>query len=224
MYTVADVMDVAAAALNDNNKALFTYDVQMPYVRMAIRDVEQDFLLSGVTIGLVDDIAIPVLKGETELSLPPSFFLPISLAERAYGSNDQYVPMTERAFANDDISIPAIDTLNTWDFRHNCINFNACTADREVKLNFWRTLPSVLNQNQTGYLVGAINTIGFKTAQYCAKFIGNNEARSDSVGLEYQDSLDKILGLYTKNNQGKRVRRKPFRLNNTGPYINVRVP
>lgn len=218
-------MDVACAAMNDNNKALYTYAVQNPYVRMALRDVEQDFMLSGVTINLVDDISIPVLKGETELSLPPSFFLPISLLERSLGSTTEaFTPMTEKAFADDDSPIPALSVLSVWDFRHNCINFNACTTDREVKLNFWRTLPAILNENQTGYLVGAVNVLGFKTAGYLAKFIGNNPDRFMAVNGDYQDSLDKLLSLYVKNNQGKRVRRKPFRLNNTGPYINVRVP
>lgn len=217
MYTTGDVMDMAAAVLNDSNRAVFNYAVQLPYLRMANRNLEQDLILNEIPLSLADEVVIPVSAGAVELDLPPNFFLPITLAERALGaSTTNFSKMTERTYADDGSILPAISNLSIWDFRHNCINFNSATTDREVKLNYWRTLPPISNENQTEYIAGAINTLGFKTAEYCAKYIGGNIERAQTAFLDYQDSFDKLVGIFVKNNQGKRVRRKPFRVNSSG--------
>lgn len=212
-YTAGNVMDDAAALLNDAGKSMFTYATQLPYLRIAYKDMDQQLTLSGLELNLISEAEITVLAGATALGLPSSFFVPISLQEKLPAeTNDKYYPIDERK----DISAlneVATNTLRYWDFRHNCINFIGATVDRKVRLVYWRTLPDIVDQATQSEIRGGQNFLAFRTAELCSRYILGASARerSDNLRMESQIAGEQLVALYVKNDQGNRVRRKPFR-------------
>jgi hypothetical protein len=217
-YTAGSVMDTAAALLNDTAKALYSYTVQIPYLKIANRDLEQELQLTENQIDVISEAEIVVSANAISLALPTSFFLPIKLMEKASGDTF-YSPMYEKPDVNL-LNITPGQTLSVWDFRHNCINFIGATEDRTVRLEYWRTLSEIVDQNSNEQFSGAQNYLAFRTAALCAEFIAKDKGRADSLNLQGGAALDRIVSLFVKNNQGKRVRRKPFRRN--PPYLLVR--
>lgn len=210
-YTAGDVMDRAAVLLNDSAKRLYSYTIQLPYLRSAQEELDQEFNANEIQTNLISEIVIPVVAGAISLSLPVSFFLPISLQERKTGEIS-FSDMSEVKNVLD-LDQTANSSLAVWDYRHNCVNFIAANQDRDVRLFYWRTLPDIIDDTSDEPMKGAKNALAFRTAALCAEFAGGgNETRALSLNIQASMATDRLISLYTKNNQGKRVRRKPFRV------------
>lgn len=210
IYTAGDVMNDASVLLNDARQALFNYSTQLPFLKMVMRDLDQLLTLNENPINLIAEAEIVVLANATALALPSNFFIPISLMEK--GSSDTFFsPMTEIADV-EKLQVAATTNLGSWDFRHNDINFVGSIVDRTVKLIYWRNLDELIDEDSLSEVSGARNFLSKKTAAMCAQYIGNNTERAGILNADAMASLDLLLSIGTKNNQGKRVRRKPFRL------------
>ena len=100
-YTAGDVMDTAAALLNDAAMQRFTYSVQLPYMKKAFRELRQLMEAQNMpkTNRIAEMLAVPV--GTTEISYVTTPALPEDLVEirqlweRPAGV-DPWVPMTRR--------------------------------------------------------------------------------------------------------------------------------
>lgn len=211
-YTAGDVMDRAASMLNDTAKSMYSYTVQLPYLKSAHQMMEQEALLHEVPLALISEYETTVSAGALNPSLPTSFFLPLSLKERVDGSvlESDYYEMTQVDNVND-LSLQPIDILKYWDWRHNCINFVGATADREVRIYYWRQLSLLTGEGSIPPLAGADNYLAYKTAALCARYIMADRERADDLDGQAQLCLDTLMAVLTKNNQGVRVRRLPFR-------------
>lgn len=203
-------MDLAASLLNDTTKLLYTFAVQIPYLKSANQQLEQELQAQGNQIDLISEAEITVALGQKYLNLPVSFFIPISLMERKSGTTDSYIPMMERS----DVYAPSAEpssNLSIWDFRHNCINFVGSTEIRQVRLFYYRTLPELVDETSSQEVRGGKNYLSFRTAALCARFIGGNRQRADDLDIQALQHLDLITSIYQKNQQGNRKRRRPFR-------------
>jgi hypothetical protein len=212
-YTAGNVMDDAAALLNDASKSLFTYIVQLPYLRMAYRDMDQELTLNEVELNLLSEAVITVPANQNALGLPTSFFLPISLQEKAVSdTDDMYRPVYEKQDINA-LNLVSQNILQVWDFKHNCVNFIPSTAIRVVRLTYWRTLPTVVDDTSALDVRGGQSYLAFRTAALCSRFIGGENGKSRAIDLNGEASLalDRLISVYVKNSQGVRIRRKPFR-------------
>lgn len=203
-------MDMAASLMNDTAKTFFSYVIQLPYLQMANRSLEKDFILNEVPLQLEVSAVIPVLAGAKELTLPADFFIPLKLEERRTGSTNlnDFVGMTERRFER---GMTAELNLNEWTFREGSVQFNESTENKDIRLTYYRLIPTIANENTVLVENGAFNTLGFKTAEFLSKYIVKDEARAMALMNDYQNELDNLLSVYVKNSQSKRVRRKPFR-------------
>lgn len=208
------VMDQAAAILNDVAKNLYSYTVQLPYIKKANEDLEQTLLVYGVTIQFKKSAAITVSAGATTLVLPSDFLVPISLWERASGSTneDDYVEMDERDWEE---NTQAQSTLTQWSFRENGINLVPSTANREVKLYYDKMLTVVNSENSTEDSILFKSFLAAKTAEYCARFIGMNKVMADEIrDNECFKAEDKLVHILVGNMQGIRFRRPKFTTKN----------
>lgn len=217
-YTSGDVMNAAAALMNDVGKSQYTFVIQLPYLKMAMQKLEQAMDIFENPYNQAIDAAIDVAALATTLTLPGSFFLPISLMERADGSTseDDWVQMNEVSLvdASDVISTVPQECLQNWSFFNGAINFvPAATTPREVRLKFWRMiLVTVADENYTENYIGANNFLAFQTAAYLSKYIARNEGRAIDLTNDADEALEVLITLISKNKQGLRVRRKPFRV------------
>jgi hypothetical protein len=210
-YTAGNVMDTAAALLNDAPKTMYSYVVQLPYLKMAQQELEQQLNLHEVPLNLISEYETVVLAGALNPSLPTSFFLPIQLFERANGSvlESDYRLMDEVKDVYE-LGYDPSTTLGIWDYRHNCINFIGATVNREVRLRYWRQLTVIVDEGSIEQQAGANNYLSFRTAALCARFIMKDEMRADSLDGQAGGSIEVLTALLTKNNQNLRTRRRPF--------------
>lgn len=208
-YDAGDVMDTAAALLNDTAKALYTYAVQLPYLRMAQEELEQHLVLNEVPMTLIDETVIPVAVGADELVLPSNFFIPIKIEDRKSGTT-HFRPAREVRLVNENSSQSA-DGIYTWDFRRNIVNFVAPTSARDVRLIYWAFFPAIADENTGDLAVGAKNTLSFRTAALSARYIGGNVDRSTELNIEAAAARDLLLGIFVKNSQALTAKRRPFR-------------
>ena len=63
----SEVMDLSAAALNDVNKTRYTYDVQIPYLKLALQELQEIFELNSLSVTEKSSAAIPVNSGVTKI-------------------------------------------------------------------------------------------------------------------------------------------------------------
>lgn len=208
-YTAGDVIDLSAAFLNDTGRAVYEDSIQLPYLKVAQEELEQHLITDEIPISLISEAIIEVPEGDTELALPSSFFVPIYLEERRSGTST-FSPVKERRTVDRNSPV-ASENMYIWDYRHNCINFVGSTEDREIKLTYWRHFPTIVTGGSEINIDGAKNTLAFRTAAMCARYIGNNKERSDELNMESIAARDLLLNLYVKNTQGVRARRRPFR-------------
>lgn len=214
-YTAGNVMDLAASLLNDTAKSLYSYVTQLPYLSIAQDELESELLDNGVVIEKQIAV-INVAANALFLTLPSNFFLPISLEERDQSStdDDDWALMVERGFED---AMEPTTTLGQWNFRNNRINFIGATVAKSVRLKYHRTLSTFTNEeNYVEEVTKAKMFLAFRTAALCAEFIGRRQDISQSLNAQGAISLDKLISIYTKNSQGIRVRRKPFRITRMG--------
>jgi len=203
----SDIMDKAAALLNDTARDLYSNAVQLPYIQLANESIEQICESLGISIIRKLSTVIDVLAGATTLDLPSDFLLPIQLWERADGSTSEgdWVEIKE---IDTIIGFMPTNTLGVWAYYNNAVNFPECTTDREVKMLYERSIASITGSNSP------IDTDKFKvylsrkTAELCARFIGMNSTLADELlSREVGPTQYNLELVLVKNLQGVRKRR-----------------
>lgn len=205
-------MDDAAAFLNDTAKNLYTYAVQLPYLKLANQNLEQLLLSNGLQVQRVYSSTITVLAGAKTLTLPNDFLLPIQLFERPKGSTDDaaWVEITERTW--DPEPYTQGPTLQYWAFRNNNVNFPGSLADRDVLMRYERQLAAISGQNSPEDFVLARAFLAAKTAELCARFIGMNKTFADDLrSMEVSPAEDRVIDIFVQKQQGLPGRRRRFR-------------
>lgn len=209
-YTAGDVMDLAAAALNDADKELYSYARQLPFLKAASDDLDLEFAAYGLETHK-SKCDIDVDAGDVELTLPCNFFMPIKLQERLKTSTneDDFVDMTERVF--EPSTTPGV-SLDYWAFRKGLIKFVGANTNRTVRLFYYQMLRTNNDPGIVQSIGLAKNFLAFKTASYCAGSIGASVSEYERLGIIAAQTLDTLITNYVKNSQGTRSRRKPFRI------------
>lgn len=214
-----EVMDTAAAYLNDTAKSLYTYSALLPYVKMANEALEKKMLVFGVEVIRVksDVLVLPagstgivVNAGVGQIQLPSDFLVPIDLQERNSGAtNDPWIPMTERTWEPENVVVT--NELRYWAFRNNGIYLVGALVDRDILLRYERQLQIINSENTPEDFVMAKDYLASKTAEYCARLVGQNSTFADEIFARYvspaEDDLEHIL---TLNQQGLGQRRRRF--------------
>ena len=207
-------MNGSAALLNDTALALFTYAAQLPYLRRANEFLENLLISNGISVQLQNSTTVSVLVSANNIDLgtmtgyPSDMLLPIRLWERS-NSSQNFVLMTEREL---EPSYTPVSTLGIWEFRNNTIYVPGINATAQVKIDYWRQLSAITSSSSNEEVGGSKSYLEARTAELCARYIGQNAEIADSLlnneVIPAQDMLERI---YIKNSQGSRSRRRPFR-------------
>lgn len=206
----SDIMDTSAAYLNDTARRLYTNTVQLPYLRMAVEELEQLLAVYGVDISHKTSTAIDVTAGTTSLNLPNDFMVPIQLFERRDGATKEtdWQEMTEvDEIPNDQPG----ESLAVWSFQDNSIKFVGATGNREVKLVYIRMLSAISGASSPIDEYKLKPWLSAKTAELCARFVGRNSPVADEIAASRVfPAEDSVIRLYVLNGQNLRYRHKPF--------------
>lgn len=217
--TAGQVMDRAAALMNDPAKTDYTYAHQLPYLNMAIDELMESLEESNSSPSnkTSDPITVPI--GTNKLSPPegstphyPYDLVEIQeVGERNAGTTDPFLALSRREFMD---SFPATNSLLFWHWEDQYIKFNpnGATSIREIQLRYVRQ-PIQLAQNENS-IIGTINArsyLAYKTAAGCSMFIGENPTRAATLDGLAEKAMERLLGINNKGRQQIFTRRRPFR-------------
>lgn len=214
MSTAAAALDSARVYLNDVGKQIWTDAVLLPYLKEAHKDLLLVLFLNGIPVIREKSAAINVAANALTLTLPGDLLEPIWLKERAQGSSDDWIPMTEVEFEpdrNKDIA------LRYWAWREEAINFVGATTNREVLLRYWKSITIVTDASSNlGFLLSDY-FLGPQAAGYAAGSVGNDTLAKELLWVQGQSvgiagsKLDMIIRSNVKGQQNLPARRIPYR-------------
>jgi hypothetical protein len=208
-----EVMDLSASLMNDTLKTVYTYVAQLPYLKMALTDLDMEFQLNNIPVTNKTGFTLPVQIGQESVPIPGDLVEIQGLYERLFGSNDPYVMMTKKEFLPHYLEQPTTALLY-YNYEEQLIKFPPGGAQtiRQLKIDYIRAL--FLNTTDSTSPINVINTknfLAFRTAALCARFIGEDVERADSLDSQANDAMDAVLGIGTKARQSIATRRRPFR-------------
>lgn len=223
--TASEVMDMAAALLNDQARSIYTYATQLPYVNIAGRELEEWCELNNIPSTSQTSAVIEVEAGENRIvpvtdpaMLYPTY--PSDLVEiqqiwsRATGTDQEYTPLTKFEYIPHWWETqPATSNLECWAWLNQEIRFGeyGATIDNDVKIDYIKTLfPQTLTENSTIGIINSLSFLGYRTASLIAQYIGENESRAGELRAQADVALDRLLGIGIKGKQSISIRRRPF--------------
>jgi|SRR5215471_2606241 len=220
----SEVMDMSASLLNDTARSVFTYDAQMPYLNMALNELQEHFQLNNVSVTnqtTSNPITIPIgtkivnsYDGVGKGLAPnyPNDLVEIrGIYERLSGTTNPFIPLTKRDFLPHSIDDLPTESLMYWIWENQQIKFIGATTAREIKLDYIKTLfPKIVDEAQMLGIINAKTFLGYRTASLCAQFIGENKTRADSLNIDATLGIDRAVGISSKGRQNIVTRRKPF--------------
>lgn len=215
-YTAATVMDRAAALLNDSSLSIFTYVAQIPYLNVALDELQELFEENNIPSTNKVSAVIPITTGTVTLDgaagLPSDLVEIQSLGERTTGTTDTFIPMIRVEFLPQTL----VQTMQLiyWAWIGEVIKFIGATSDRDVELNYIASLFSTITASTD--TISAINSrsfLAYRTAALCAEFIGENPERAESLNADAILALSRTLNISTKGRQSIVTRRRPFMAN-----------
>lgn len=221
--TAGNVMDKAASLMNDTARTVYTYTAQIPYLNMALSELEEYFQLSNIPVTNKTSASITVTAG-TKLIRPvdgvgngaapnyPTDLVEIQgIYERLAGTTDPYIPLTKREFLPHTIDDLPTEALQYWTWENQQIVFVGATTDRDVKLDYIATLfPEVTAASDSIGVINAKSFLQYRTAGLCTRFIGENPTRAEELDTFAALALDRVTGIGAKARQSITTRRKPF--------------
>lgn len=213
--TAGDVLDKVASLMNDNSKQLYTHTACLPYLNMAMDELQTHMELENVPYTNEVSTPLVITAGVTTISSSTSPALPFdlvdiqSIAERANGSSDNYIPLVHLEFLSNNIQ--QTESLLYYQWANQKLNFLGATTDRQILIRYvGSALANVVTDTDVINLINSKPYLTYKTAALCASYIGENESRAQSLEIRAQAALDQFLGINAKSRQNIVVRRRPF--------------
>lgn len=216
--TADDISKDAGILLNDVKLTRFTFTLQLPYINMAYGELGEQLEYSDVSFVKESSAVIKVPVGQRDIGgpsgikLPDNLISPKALFERMSGANSDFVQMAQVEF----LPNPQPETLTNafiyWTWQNQEFWFTGANCDIDVRIDYIANqFVRLTKPDDQVLLFNARSFLGFRTAALCAEFIGEDQARAGSLNGNAGAALDRIIGITTKEMQGIRTRRRPFR-------------
>lgn len=218
--TAQQVMDGVAALLNDIARSTYTYAVQVPYLNIAMNELQEYFQLNAISVTEITSAEIDIPAGETEIvfdataptpELPDDFVAPKQLWERNADSNP-YVPMTRVEYLPHNMQDIETSQLVWFVWQEQKIKFLPANVDIQIKIDYVRSLfAPVEDEDSDINIINAITFLQYRTAALIAEFVENNGADVDKLNSYASSAMDRATGIEIKGKQTIFARRRPFR-------------
>jgi hypothetical protein len=221
--TAGQITSLVRSLLNDAAGNLFTDAVLLPYANAAYRKVQR--VLANVQAGafLQDDVLL-VVPAVTEVDasvqvsitdatappnqLPTDLLVPTKLWERANGSTDDFIEMTDLTDSGGLPSEPQGEMLNVWEWRADGLYFLGATQDTQIRLRYEQSFPDLCDATSPVLIRQAQEAIAYATAAMAGAARGAPQAeRWDSAAA---DAMEDLIARATQREQQLPRRRRPY--------------
>lgn len=217
--TAEQVMDGSAALLNDTAQSVYTDTIQIPYLNLALDELQEIFQLNNIPATDEQSAVINVPSGFTAIKfnvtngpqLPSDLVEPLKLWEREEDT-DPFVPMTRVNSFPHELEGNEITQFQWYKWEAQEIRFLEANRDNDIKMDYTRRLfvPIVVKENPIN-IINAKTFLEYRTAGLCAEFIGENKTRASDLNVFASLAIDRATGIGTKGRQASIVRHRPFR-------------
>lgn len=220
MATPAQIITNVAALQNDAPQDVYTNAAVLPYLNMAIRDLQEEFELNDIPVAFDVSTSLNVSAGVSVIGFSTTPALPSDLIEikqlwESPENLNQWTPMVRKDFIPHYLENgTTISQFLVWAWVEQQIKLIPSNADNDLKLDYLKSLLPVQTIGTINTDLAVINSqsyLEFKTASYCSYYIGENEARAASLSAVAERNLIRALGINVKGRQSVRTRRMPFR-------------
>lgn len=215
--TYKQALSLSAALNNDQDRAVYTDVAQLPYLNIALMELEEIFELNDIPITGDKSGVILVPDGMTEIGFSTNPALPQNLIEvqelwESEPNLGRWLPVGRR----DSLS-PFTDSttfFRVWKWNGDAIELPAASADIDLKIKYLGSIFSTITigtLNKEIEVKNAASFIQYRTAALCAQFIGEDKTRADDLNSGAGGALERSMGISVKSKQGMFYRRRPFR-------------
>lgn len=219
-FSAGTVMDISAALLNDPERTVYTYAAQIPYLQMAVQELEEHFEQHNLPVTNDTSTVLQIDAGATVIGFedfapPPN--LPndlIELRKLWYSQRDQglWLPMTKREFLPHYLSSTDVGPLTFYTWNEQQIEFLASNMPNDIKMDYIRSIfPAIVDENTPLSLINGKTFLEYRTAALCARFVGENTTRAQELDGFAVFGSDRATSIANKGKQNIPARRRPFR-------------
>jgi hypothetical protein len=215
----SEVMDLSAASLNDVDKTTYTYDVQIPYLKLALQELQEIYELNSLPVTENSSAVIQMNAGQTKIRfnvvsgprLPDNLIEPLTLWERTRDI-DPFIMMRRMPFIPHDLAGSPTAFYIWWVWQNNEIKFMQTIGDNDIKIDYVGSLfPKYVNSNTIIPVINAQNFFAYRTAALIKDLIEKDDAGAAKLNTFASLAMDNISGITIKNKQSIVARRRPFR-------------
>jgi hypothetical protein len=218
--TAGQVMDKSASLLNDTARTNYTYVAQLPYLQIAIQELQEMFELNGIPVTQLTSAVIPMDAGDTEIvynagvgtpGLPNDFVEPQQLWERIRNTNP-YTPMTRKDYLPHGVEDIQRNQFSIYVWQDQKIIVLPSIQNNDIKIDYIKQLfENLVDENSLINIVNARTFLEYRTAALCAEFIERNLTSAGGLNNYAVLGLDRVTGISSKSKQTIMTRRRPFR-------------
>jgi len=206
--TAGEIMDMSAALLNDVQKQIYTYQVQLPYLKLAFKELREKFEESNIPVTNKTSTSITVDAGIFEVGffttppLPPDLVEIQQLWERPTGTSYPWIPMVRKEFLpHYQENGQEINQFLIWAWMGNAIHLIPSNGSNDLKLDYISELNDIVNESSMIGIINGQSYLIYRTAGLCARFVGENETRANALDIQAEN----------KAKQAINTRKRPFR-------------
>jgi len=213
------VMNQMASLMNDTARTNYTYTAMLPYLQMALDELQEDFELNGISVTETTSAVIEVDAGISEIvfngvgvpALPDDLVEPQQLWERNRGI-DPFVPMSKREYLPHNLEGVEVGMFGIYVWQDQKIKLVASNNDNDIKIDYLKQLfTPLVDENSQINLINAKSFLQYRGAGLLAEFIERNLASANSLNANAILSIDRARGISVKGKQAINTRRRPFR-------------
>lgn len=207
--TAGTVMLRASAHLNDINQLVYNSEVLLPMLNMALDELEEELNVFEINDLKKSSVIIPVPAGSIVLPQVPIDLLEvISLQERAQGSGDDWIGITEVPIVNPNLRDTSI---LQWSDRVDRIEINPPSIPRDVIMNYVASMAIASTDDSSITIESARRFLALLTARNAARDLGNSISKASTFESDISRARDRLVRRLQKKSQSSLgVRRRPF--------------
>jgi hypothetical protein len=221
--TAGQITALVRSLLNDAAGNLFTDAVLLPYVNSAYRkvqralaNIESGSFLSDNVLLVVTAVAQADASAQVSITdatappnqLPTDLLVPMKLWERASGSSDDFIEMTDLTGHDGLPSEPQTQMLRYWEWRADGLYFLGATRDTQIRLRYQKSYPDLTDATSPVLVRHAQEAIAYAAAAMAGAARGAPQAeRWDGAAA---DAIEDLIVRATQREQQTARRRRPF--------------
>jgi len=220
MSTWSSILVKSAALMNDQDRAVYSDIVLLPYLNIALSELQEIFELNNIPVTSTSSATIAIPIGTSligYLTIPP---LPTDLVEiqqmwESQTGQNNWTPVTKKEYLTSSIlGNVSLSMFGVWAWLNQQVNLRPSINAIDIRFDYIKNLFAEITIGLVGTDNPIVNTDTFfeyRAAALAAEFIEENITRADKLNIYGVSGLERSLGISVKGKQSIAIRRRPFR-------------